>query len=304
MVLFTVTSTMMEAIEKLRILRQQTDTSLNELGKEAMFGDAANLIIEENSTQCGSSVGGMATEEKKLFSELPLLSRKEGSPISHGEIVDLWKAMRGMSCTMALDELMRGSRTYVPAPKQKPEPTSEYKALMSRLRHEEGERSYQRMTNPTHPSESYAQRFPMSSAAHAFSSAQQPLKAEVDDEVTYTDVNRQIALIFNILISIVACAAAIWMAAQWWSTPQRLALSFGGSLLVGLAEVVLYLGYVRKVGESKGKEKGIIEVKEIMRTWVVGGVDKSEGRDHESVPVTNATAETSLHARQRVRPDN
>jgi len=138
------------------------------------------------------------------------------------------------------------------------------------------------MTNPAPPLETFAQRFPQSSAAHAFASAQQPLKGESDDEVTYADVDRQIALIFNVLISIIACAAAIWMAARWWSTPTRLALSFSGSMLVGVAEVVVYLGYVRRVSEAKGNEKKIKEVKEIMKTWVIGGPD--DDQDY-SVPI-------------------
>ena len=168
---------------------------------------------------------------------------------------------------------------------------------MARLRREEDERSYQRMTNPAPPMETFSQRFPMSSAAHAFASAQQPLKGEEDDEVTYSDVDRQIALIFNVLISIVACAAAIWIAAKWWSTPARLALSFSGSLLVGVAEVVVYMGYVRRVGEAKGKEKGIKEVKEIMRTWVIGGADDADYSD-KSIPIPTSDPD-NVKARRR-----
>ena len=169
---------------------------------------------------------------------------------------------------------------------------------MARLRREEDERAYQRMTNPPPPMETFSQRFPLSSAAHAFASSQQPLKSEEEDEITYSDVDRQIALIFNVLISIVACAAAIWMAAQWWSTPARLALSFSGSLLVGVAEVVVYSGYVRRVGEAKGKEKGIKEVKEIMRTWVIGGPDDSGDYD-KSIPIPTTDEFNDTQARRR-----
>lgn len=147
---------------------------------------------------------------------------------------------------------------------------------MARLRREEEERSYERMTNPAPPMETFAQRFPMSSAAHAFSAYQEP---EPEDEVTYAEINRQVALIFNVLISIVACAGAIWVAARWWSTPARFALSMSGSLLVGVAEVVVYGGYIRRVSEAKGKEKRVQEVKEVMRTWVVGGGREEEAGD-------------------------
>lgn len=149
---------------------------------------------------------------------------------------------------------------------------------MARLRREEEARSYQRMTSPPSPVEALAQQSALSSAAHAFASSQQPphTSDSDEDEVTYADVDRQMALIFNVLISIVACAAAIWIAAKWWSTPARLALSFSGSLLVGLAEVVVYSGYIRRVSDAKGKEKSIKEVKKVVNTWVISSGENGE----------------------------
>lgn len=144
---------------------------------------------------------------------------------------------------------------------------------MAKLRREEEERSYHRMTNPEPVMETFAQRFPLSSAAHAFASSHQPIgisDPDDDDEVTYEDVNRQVTLILNVLVSIVACAGAIWVVAKWWSTPARLAVSLAGSLLVGVAEVVVYSGYIRRVREAKAKEKSIKEVKNVVNTWVVG----------------------------------
>lgn len=146
---------------------------------------------------------------------------------------------------------------------------------MARLRREEEARSYERMINPPPPMETFAQRFPMSSAAHAFPSYQEP---ESEDEVTYADINRQMAVIANVLLSIVACAGAIWIAARWWSTPARLALSMSGSLLVGVAEVVVYGGYIKRVSEAKGKEKGVQEIREVVRTWVIGGEKEDDGK--------------------------
>lgn len=143
---------------------------------------------------------------------------------------------------------------------------------MARLRREEEARSYKRMTEPAPPMETFAERFPLSSSARAFASTNQPINdSDADDgDITYADVDRQLALIFNVLLSIVACAAAIWVAARWWSTPARLAVSFAGSLLVGVAEVVVYGGYIRRLSEARGKERALKEVKEVVRTWVVG----------------------------------
>lgn len=45
-------------------------------------------------------------------------------------------------------------------------------------------------------------------------------------------------------------------------------------MLVGIAEVVVYSGYIRRVGEAKGKAKNLKEVKEVIQTWVVGGEEE------------------------------
>ena len=137
---------------------------------------------------------------------------------------------------------------------------------MARLREEEEQRQYDRMVNPPPPMQTFGQRFPNSNYAQLFPEIS---KKEEDEEVTLADVNRQVTLILNILISIVACAAAIWMATRYWPTPQRLGVSMSGSVLVGVAEVVVYGGYLRRVKEAKDKEKRKVERKEIIDTWVI-----------------------------------
>lgn len=165
---------------------------------------------------------------------------------------------------------------------------------MARLRREEEERCYQRMINPPPPMETFAQRFSHSSAAHAFASAQQTIDTE--DEVSYEDIKRQMGLIINVLVSIICCSIALWKVARWWGTPQRLALSMGGSILVGVAEVVIYMGYIRRVGESKSRENAVGEVKEIMRTWVVGG---KEDQNEEVVSLDGKDASDTQPRRRK-----
>jgi len=149
--------------------------------------------------------------------------------------------------------------------------------------------------------ETFAQRFPAASAAHAFSSSYQSINASDpdDDGVTYADVDRQMAMILNVLLSIVACAAAIWIAARWQSTPVRLALSMSGSVLVGIAEVVVYSGYLRRVGEAKADEKGVVEVKEVIKTWVVGPEEdmRDAGFQQPSIPIVSKLNEGPVRAR-------
>lgn len=142
---------------------------------------------------------------------------------------------------------------------------------MARLRREEEARAYERMVNPPIVAETFAQRFPASQTAKLFPTRTQPGTDEDDDEVTYADINRQMALIINILVSIVACSVAIWMASSHWSTPKRLGLSMGGSGLIGIGEVVVYAGYLRRLKEAREKGKKHLEVKEILKTWVIGG---------------------------------
>ena len=171
---------------------------------------------------------------------------------------------------------------------------------MARLRREEEERSYHRMANPAPPMETFAQRFPLSSAAHAFASSNQTLGAsDVDDDVTYADVNRQVTLIFNVLVSVVACAGAIWVVARWWPMPARLAVSLGGSLLVGVAEVVVYSGYIRRVSEAKKKEKCVKEVKEVVRTWVVSANDAEDDVNKKPTLIHKRGEDGNFKARRR-----
>ena len=149
---------------------------------------------------------------------------------------------------------------------------------MARLRREEEAREYERMINPPPPEETFLQRFPNSHHAHLFPVSQ----ADIDDndEVSYADVNRQMTVIINVIVSIVTCSVGIWMAARHWSTPSRLGLSMGGSSMVGVAEVVVYAGYLRRVREAKEKGKKAVEIKEIVKTWVVGGEEERTTYNH------------------------
>lgn len=159
--------------------------------------------------------------------------------------------------------------------------TSEYKALMARLRREEEDRAYERMINPPLPAESFYQRFP-SPRADLFPTRQEDIGDE--DEISYADINRQMALIINVLISIVACSVAIWLAARHWSTPSRLGLSMGGSGAVAVAEAVVYAGYIRRLKEAREKGKKEIEIKEIIKTWIIGGEEKvTDSQDATSI---------------------
>ena len=167
---------------------------------------------------------------------------------------------------------------------------------MARLRREEEDRAYERMINPPLPTETFSQRFPNSSHAALFPAAQEDIGD--DDEVSYADINRQMTLIINILISIVACSIAIWLAARQWNTPTRLGLSMGGSGMIGIAEVVVYAGYLRRIKEAREKGKKDVEIKEIIQTWIIDGEDKKADRDEAILIRSKSTRDDELRRRK------
>ena len=167
---------------------------------------------------------------------------------------------------------------------------------MSRLRKEEEARKYERMIKPPPEVETFSWRFPHFPTTQLFAGGIQSPSVE-DEEMTYADINRQMALIINILISIIACSAAIWMVASHWSTPKRLGISMGGSGLVGVAEIAVYAGYIRRLKEAKQKSKKAVEVKEIVKTWVIGGQEP----EHETKDPKSTSSDQERHGYLRHR---
>lgn len=143
---------------------------------------------------------------------------------------------------------------------------------MARLRREEESRNYADMLaasgTPSNPFSLTTKGTPLSSTHDS---------AE-DDEITFSDINRQLALIINVLISIIACGVSIWLVASHISAPKRLALAMSGALIVAVAEVAIYAGYLRRLKEAKVREKGRKERKTITKTWTIGGslIEKDE----------------------------
>ncbi|KAI5458643.1 endoplasmic reticulum-based factor for assembly of V-ATPase-domain-containing protein [Mariannaea sp. PMI_226] len=175
--------------------------------------------------------------------------------------------------------------------------TPEYKALMARLRREEEARSYERMVNPIPGPELFHDRFP---AARGFAQVNRPSRVEDigDDDISYNEIHRQVVLIINFLVSIAGVAGTLWIAARWWSTPSRLFLTLGGSILVAIAEVIVYNGYMWRMGEAKKKQEGVKEVKQVIETWVVGQ-DEDEV-DEKSILIEDKAETTHETVRKRI----
>jgi hypothetical protein len=235
-------------------------------------------------------------------SEPSLQDAKPGNPISHLQLVALSRQLKSINAIPCrLDALLRGSHVYIPPPPPKPTQTPEYKALMARLRRDAEEREYVRLTKAAPTSETYSKNLPATSPAFAFASTEAYIEASPDDDITYDDVNRQLTLILNVVVSIVACSAALWMVSKWWSTPARLALSFAGSLLVAVAEVVVYFGYIRKVKESVKEERAVKEVKELVNTWVANPSDNDTVQLEDGKETTLLKEKDSEALRRRTK---
>ncbi|KAF2267386.1 hypothetical protein CC78DRAFT_76312 [Lojkania enalia] len=232
----------------------------------------------------------------QLPAEPSLAEPNTGNPISHSQLIDISKLLKkhvdetgaadaeNGPLLYTLDSLLKGSDIYITPPPPKKEPlvvyadqpqTPEYKALMERLRREEEARAYERMLHPVPAIQTFAQRFPTTPHAH-FNSIGGGV-VEEDDDVNYNEVHRQIILIINVLITIIACSAFIWVAARHWSIPRRLGLSMSGSGAIAVAEVVIYRGYVRRVKEAKLKERKKPEIKKIVESWVIDRATDKKG---------------------------
>jgi TMEM199 family protein len=258
-------------------------------------------------TYCKSKPSSTSPESDDPGLDVAELAKvKAGDPIEHHALVEVSRYLlqqareEGVtheSRSYRLDALLKGACVYRPPPPRKPEPvrdillqyvhasmltvmsqTPEYKALMQKLREEEERRQYERMINPPSTPETFSQRYPSTAGVQfhpAISHGQ--FGADLEDDVTYQDVNRQIILIINVLISIICCSVFIWIAARRWSVPQRLGLSMSGSGLVAFAEVAIYIGYIKRVQDAKVKEKRVPERKEVVETWVIDRTKASPG---------------------------
>ncbi|GAP90635.1 putative vacuolar h+-atpase assembly protein [Rosellinia necatrix] len=226
-----------------------------------------------------------------------------GQPISHGQLLSTLKALKANGHVgFRLESMLRGSALYVPPPPPKPEPTEEYKQLMARLRREEEERSYERMIRKAPPRESFAERFPLTPMAHSFAEVNKPSKiSDIEgDDIEFGDVQKQMTLIINFLVSVFGCGAAIWKAAQWWPVSTRLFLSLGGALIVAITEVAVYSAYTWRMSQGEKKQAKAKEVREVVQTWVVGD-EKDEDEDNPNQP-TQPTPSADGVARDEPEP--
>lgn len=92
-----------------------------------------------------------------------------------------------------------------------------------------------------------------------------------DDEYTYEDLKRHMSIIANILLSTVATSAEVCTVASSWDVTERLELAFTCSLVVCVAEVVIFRGrQLRRIDDSKQQEKKRAKKGGETRNWYLG----------------------------------
>lgn len=120
--------------------------------------------------------------------------------------------------------------------------------------------------------------------------SQQALNGQIgaDDEHEGDD-DISPSLVLNMVLSVVMCAFVAWHLTRWWPNDGvRVLVALGVAIVVGVAEVVVYAAYLRKITDSRIKERRKKESKEVLEEYVVEDVDL---KSRQGDPATDAEVE-------------
>ena len=87
--------------------------------------EAIDILGKDTSSLSSSPVNPRSNDVEPEINKVdPLLESAEvGKPISHEQILDIWKRLRSQEDKKSsLEGLLRGTKVYVPPPPPKPEP--------------------------------------------------------------------------------------------------------------------------------------------------------------------------------------
>ncbi|KAK9330534.1 endoplasmic reticulum-based factor for assembly of V-ATPase-domain-containing protein [Lipomyces starkeyi] len=165
----------------------------------------------------------------------------ESSFVTHNLLGKLALALNSDEFTFT--KLLTSTQIYIPSkPEKKTDP--EYDARMNRLRARLQEQEYQEM----------------------IASAVPQLSSSFLEPFEKKEIKQQISVIINIMFSVVSVAFAMWTwGGSSLNTGKRLLLSMLAGLVVLVAEVTLYMGYIQRIDDARKKEKRTKEVKEVIR---------------------------------------
>lgn len=91
------------------------------------------LIVEATETPQIKDHDETEEQESQPTKEPTLDDPKLGNPISHGQIINLWKQLKTQgNSNFTLEQLLRGASVYIPPPPPKPEPVSHLRSPLPR----------------------------------------------------------------------------------------------------------------------------------------------------------------------------
>lgn len=177
----------------------------------------------------------------------------EQPTISHKNLISFYKTCQP---TSTLLELLRETKIIINKSAEAPQKKSpEFLKSMEKLRLRAKEEEYQRLINPSLQANTlYEQKFD---------------EQELTPAQAHKELKSQLTTIVNVLISVGSVVYAIW----YWTDSSwklqdsyRILLCLFFGLLVLVAEVVVYMGYLNRIEEAKIRERKKKEVKKIITT--------------------------------------
>ncbi|KAL2363044.1 hypothetical protein RJZ56_004075 [Blastomyces dermatitidis] len=199
--------------------------------------------------------------------------------------------------SFTLNSLLKGTKVFVPPPPPKPEPTPEYLALKASLLAAEEAKKYNAFLKPTSASASPSRIWGLNDHTppniYTHPKANRDSNDNALDDLDDLDDPLTPSLVLNILISILFTGfASYWALSNFRiptfftftsasspsypgavsSQPARVFISMLVAVLVGVAEVGVYVLYLKKVELARGRERAIVE-----RKVVIGEVGGGDG---------------------------
>lgn len=175
--------------------------------------------------------------------------------IDHLDLVSFYRQTK--PC-LSLLELLKTTKLVIPNKNTKNEEipkSKEFLASMEKLRLQAREDDYQRLVQKS-------QRDP-------FKLYEQKVDDDWNPARAHKEVRSHITTIFNIFISVVSVVYAVW---YWTSSSVRMKDSYRvllclfAGILILVAEVVVYLGYLNKIEDARVRERSKKEVKKVIQT--------------------------------------
>lgn len=197
----------------------------------------------------------LALIEKSNLGEKEIKRIKYSSSVSHLDLVDFYRRCKPCS---SLLELIRTTRMVIPNKNIKNESlpkTKEFLESMELLKLKAKEEEYKRLVGTN---QSINALF-----------TQEPDEKPYNPAREIKETKSHITTIFNILVSVLSVVYAIW---YWTDTSWKikdsyrvlLCLFFG--LLILVAEVVVYIGYLNKIEDARSREQNKKEIKRVIRS--------------------------------------